>query len=63
MAWGADRTEQDQTLVIPSQSHENHGATCDFFFLGGKVREGNKSLIKLPKLILDLISYFFFPVS
>lgn len=43
MAWDADRTEQDQTLRIPSQSHENHGAICDF------LREGDESLIKLPK--------------
>lgn len=34
MVWGADRTEQDQALTIPSQSHENHGAICDFFWGG-----------------------------
>lgn len=38
MAWDAGRTEQEQTLVIPSPCHENHGALGEFF--GGEERRG-----------------------
>lgn len=56
MAWDADRTEQEQILIIPSQSHENPGAICDFF--GG-------GLIKLPKLHprLNFLLLFLFSLS
>lgn len=62
MAWDADRTEQEQILIIPSQSHENPGAICDFW--GGRVGQGG-GLIKLPKLHpgLNFLLLFLFSLS
>lgn len=55
MACDADRTEQDHTLIIPSQCHGNHGGICD------SISEGREALLNFQNYILDLISFFFFP--